>query len=162
MDAYRGAERQVSLNLSNKDKVDARIKIPPGIETGKKMRLKGQGAKTPFGTRGDLYLRVKVMNHPDYVRKGNDIEVEVPVPYTLLCLGGSLDVPTPEGVKQIKLKPGMQNGIKVRLKGLGFPLMSTPGSRGDLFAVLNVKIPDAETIDETTRNLLEKLQAAGF
>ncbi|MBX9704498.1 MAG: DnaJ domain-containing protein [Silvanigrellaceae bacterium] len=161
MDAYLGAERHISLILSNKDNVDARIKIPKGIETGKKLRLKNQGAKKPNGERGDLYLKIKVMPHPTFVRHDKDIEVEVEAPFSLLCLGGNLDIPTPQGNKQIKIKPGMQNGIKVRLKGLGFHDI-TRNTEGDLFATLKVKVPQPDSLDSNVTKLLEQLKDAGI
>ncbi len=162
MDAYNGSERYVSFSLSNGETISTRIKVPAGIETGKKLRVKGHGRTAPDGNKGDLYLNVKVMSHPDFQRIGNDIEVETKTPFSLLCLGGVLDVQTPQGIKQIKIRPGMQNGIKVRLKGLGFPVMGAANERGDLYAVISVKVPGQDELSEENRELIEKLQKAGF
>ncbi|WGL61495.1 DnaJ C-terminal domain-containing protein [Pigmentibacter sp. JX0631] len=162
MDAYNGSERYVSFALSNGENISTRIKVPAGIETGKKLRVKGHGRMAPDGNKGDLYLSVKVMPHPDFTRLENDIEVETKTPFSLLCLGGVLDVQTPVGVKQIKIRPGMQNGIKVRLKGLGFPVMGSATERGDLYAVISVKVPTQEEVNDENRELFEKLQKAGF
>lgn len=161
MEAYNGSERQITLSLSNGEKIDTRIKIPPGIETGKKLRVRGHGKTGPHGHKGDLYLNIKVTAHPDFVRTGNDIDVELKVPYSLMGLGGTLDVPTPQGHKQIKIRPGMQNGIKVRLKGLGFPIMSTQ-ARGDLYAKLIAKVPTEPELTENLKKILEDLKKYGF
>ena len=161
MDAYNGSERYVSISLSNGENISTRIKVPAGIETGKKLRVRSHGRTAPDGHKGDLYLNVKVMAHPDFVRKENDIEVETKTPYSLLCLGGSLDINTPQGIKQIKIRAGMQNGIKVRLKGLGFPVMNS-SERGDLYAIISVKVPAPEEITEQNLEVFKKLQEAGF
>jgi curved DNA-binding protein len=161
MEAYNGSERQVNLTLGGGDVISTRIKVPAGIDTGKKLRVRGHGRAMPNGSKGDLYLNVKVMSHPEFVRKDSDIEVEVKVPFSLLCLGGLLDVPTPEGLKQIKIRPGIQNGVKMRLKSLGFPVMGS-SERGDLYAILAVKVPIQEEIKESDIELFEKLKNSGF
>jgi len=161
MDSYLGSERYVSFSLSNGENISTRIKVPAGIDTGKKLRVKNHGRTAPDGHKADLYLNVKVMSHPDFVRKDNDIEVDTKTPYSLLCLGGVLDVNTPQGIKQIKIRPGMQNGIKVRLKGLGFPIMGT-SERGDLYAIISVKVPTQDELSDENRALFEELQKAGF
>lgn len=161
MDVYNGAERQVNLSLSSGERINARIKIPPGIEDGRKLRLRGQGATRPDGNRGDLYLKIHITDHPQFHRNGSDVEVDVQVPLSALALGGSAEIPTPEGVKKTKIKAGMQSGVKVRLRGLGFPT-GQPGERGDLYAKLSVKVPTEMQLDPELRDILEKLQARGF
>jgi curved DNA-binding protein len=162
MEAYTGSERQVNFNLTNGDKIDTRIKIPAGIETGKKLRIKGHGLKSPNGFKGDLYLNVKVTSHPQFIRRDNDIEVEIKVPFSLMILGGSLDVPTPQGQKTIKIRPGMQNGIKIRLKELGFPVLNQASNRGDLYAILTIQVPQYETLSSEAIEMVQKLQTLGF
>lgn len=162
MEAYNGSERQVQFSLSNGEKVDTRIKVPAGIETGKKLRIKGHGQTAPSGRKGDLYLTVRVASHPQFIRNENNIEVNISVPFTLLALGGSLEVPTPQGNKTIKIKAGMQSGIKVRLKELGFPILNQSSQRGDLYAILNVKVPTEQELTEDGKELLQKLKDAGY
>jgi curved DNA-binding protein len=161
MEAYNGSERQVNLSLANGEKIDTRIKIPAGIESGKKLRVRGHGRKAPDGHKGDLYLNVKVMSHPDFTRSGPDIDVEIKVPYSLMCLGGALSVPTPQGNKQIKVHPSMQSGIKVRLKGLGFPIMKSQ-EKGDLYAKLLAKVPEKDELTDDLTAVLEELKKHGF
>ena len=161
MDAYQGAERQINFTLSTRERISARIKIPKGTEDGQKLRLKNQGALRPDGIKSDVYLKVKVMPHPQFIRSGQDLEVDVEVPFTVLVLGGSVDVSTPEGIKKVKTKPGMKTGMKLRLKGLGFPYLNSD-VRGDLYAKLNVKIPSESQLNEEAKELLIKLGAHGL
>ena len=161
MDVYNGAERQLNLSLSTGEKISARIKIPGSIEDGRKLRLKEQGASRPDGKRGDLYLKIRMMPHPEFTRKEFDVEVDAEVPFTARCLGGSIDVPTPQGIKRTKIKPGMRNGVKVRLKGLGF-LKGPAGERGDLYAKLSVKVPEELHLTPDVREVLEKLAVLGY
>jgi curved DNA-binding protein len=159
-DIYHGGERHVNLKLTNGDAVNARIKIPIGIEDGKKLRLKGQGATRPDGQKGDLYLIIKSMPHPQFHRSGYDIEVEVQAPFSTLALGGTHEIPTPDGVKRAKIPAGFQAGGKLRLRGLGFG-HGTEGAKGDLYAKINVHIPSHEDLGAEGLELVEKLKAHG-
>ena len=160
-DVYNGGERQLNLTLSTGERINARVKIPAGIENGKKLRLKGQGAMRPDGQRGDLFLRIRMIPHMQFARDGSDIDVDVPVPYTLLALGGTQEIPTPEGNKRTKIKAGLQNGVKIRLKGLGFSKPGDAAERGDLYARLMVRVPDESELTPAARELLERLREAG-
>lgn len=161
MDVYNGGERRIMTTLGSGEKVDARIKIPAGIEEGKRLRLRGQGSTKPSGQRGDLYLKIKISEHPDFSRSGADVECDVIIPFTTLALGGQIQVHTPQGIKKTTLKQGMRSGMKIRLKGLGFPKANS-GDKGDLYARLVVKAPsEAETSPEVIE-LLEKLKELGF
>lgn len=162
MDIYNGAERHINLTLTSGEKISARIKIPAGIEEGKTLRLRGQGAQRPDGVRGDLYLKVKMMPHPQFVRQGADIEVDAEVSFTTLCLGGSVEVPTPQGPKKVKVKPGMQNGVKMRLRDLGFPESGQAGERGDLYVKVHAKVPEEPQLTADQRRLLEQLAETGL
>lgn len=161
MDVYNGGERRVMTTLASGEKVDARIKIPAGIEDGKRLRLRGQGSTKPNGQRGDLYLKIKISEHPEFSRSGSDVECDVIVPYTTLALGGQIQVHSPQGVKKTTLKPGMRSGMKIRLKGLGFQKNGTD-ERGDLYARLVVKAPTEEETSAEVLELLEKLKDLGF
>jgi len=157
IEAYNGSERQINLKLSTGEKVNARIKIPSGIEHGQKLRLKNQGAMRPDGVRSDVYLVVHISPHPDFVRVGQDIEVNTEVQYSTLCLGGPLEVMTPLGMKKIKCPPSMQSGVKLRLKGLGFQCQGSQ-DRGDLYAILMVKIPIDTALTKQQKKVLESLK----
>lgn len=162
MEAYAGSERHVSLTLPGGEEIDTRIKIPAGIESGKKLRVKEHGRTAPNGKRGDLYLDVKVMPHPEFVRSINDIEMTKRVPFTLLVLGGNLELNTPQGPKVVKIRPGMQSGIKVRLRDLGFPILNNPGTRGDLYVALQVDVPSGDDLPPNVKELIQKLRESGF
>ena len=154
MDIYNGSEREVNLTLSSGEKVNVRIRIPKGIEDGTRLRVRGRGAQRPDGQRGDLYLRINTMSHPDFERDGMNVQVVVEIPFTTFCLGGSVEIKTPVGVKKTKINSGSKDGLKLRLKGLGF--QSKAGDKGDLYAKLQVKVPEEFT--EAQQELLEKLQ----
>jgi curved DNA-binding protein len=102
-----------------------------------------------------------MLHHPQFVRHGHDIEVEVPVAYSTLALGGTHEIPTPEGNKKTKLKAGLQSGVKVRLKGLGFPA-GAGGARGDVYAKLEAKVPEEGTVSDELREALERLRVLGY
>ncbi|MEY2986912.1 MAG: hypothetical protein RJB13_433 [Pseudomonadota bacterium] len=161
MDVYNGGERRIITTLGSGEKVDARIKIPAGIEEGKRLRLRGQGSTKPSGQRGDLYLKIKISEHPEFTRSGSDVECDVTIPYTTLALGGQIQVHTPQGIKKTTLKTGMRSGMKIRLKGLGFQ-KSGSDDRGDLYARLVVKAPTENETSPEILELLEKLRDLGF
>lgn len=160
-DIYIGGERQISLRLDNGEMVNARIKIPAGFEDGKILRLKGKGITRPNGLKGDLYLKVKMSEHPDFHRSGFDIECETLVPFSTLALGGHVTVNTPQGPKKTTLRPGMKSGVKIRLKGLGF-VKDSSGSRGDLYARITVQTPSESELTADLKDVLEKLRELGF
>jgi curved DNA-binding protein len=159
MESYTGGERQIQLSLTNGDAINVRAKIPAGIEAGKKLRLKNQGAKKPYGDKGDLYLKIKVGSHPFYTRTGDDLESKAFVPFSTMCLGGTAEIETPEGVKKVKIKEGLECGTKLRLKGLGFPKLGANDSsvRGDLYVSLLVKVLQPEQLNETQKQIMSDL-----
>jgi curved DNA-binding protein len=161
MDAYNGSERQISLRLTSGEEINARIKIPKGIKDGTKLRLKGQGARMHTGGRGDMYLKVNLSAHPIFRRLDNDLEMTVDIPFSTLALGGFFDIETPEGTKKTRIQAGLQSGVKIRLKGLGFPLHGST-ERGDLYAEVRARIPKPEELTDEVKAALEALQHSGF
>jgi molecular chaperone DnaJ len=121
------------------------VKIPPGVQTGSKVRLAGQGAA---GTRGappgDLYIETEVADHPLVRREGDDLLMDLPVTITEALLGAEVKVPTFQGEVTVKVPPGSQSGRKMRLKGRGAPSLKG-GAGGDLYLVLQVKVPEETT-----------------
>ncbi len=162
MEAYSGSERLVSFHVGAGESREARIKIPAGIESGRKLRVKGLGHKGNRGSVGDLYLVVNVSSHPEFTRQGNNVESEMRLPYSLLILGGSADINTPEGQKTIKIKAGFQPGTKVRLKELGFPTLNQPKVRGDLLVTIQARVYTAEELTETQLSSIENLKNVGL
>ncbi len=160
MDIYNGSERQINLQLSTGEKINARIKIPAGIEDGQKLRLKGQGATRSDGVRGDLYLKIKMLPHPNFSRHDFDVESDFEIPFSILALGGSIEIPTPQGHKKTRIQVGMRCGTKMRLRGLGFK--KSNGDNGDMYVRLLAKVPEQHDISDEIKETLEKLQKLGF
>jgi curved DNA-binding protein len=136
-DAVVGAERDVRL-----DKKTLRVKIPKGVVDGSTVRLSGQGAAgTNGGKAGDLYLRVKLRPHPWVRREGKDLYIDLPVTVPEAALGAEVTLPTFEGPVRLRVPAGAQSGKKLRLRGKGFPDLRG-GERGDLYAVVQIMLPE--------------------
>jgi len=116
------------------------VKIPPGVEEGQKIRLKGRVPGLDGGPPGDLLLRCSITPHPYFRRKGSDIYVEVPVSFSEAALGGKIEVPAIDGRSTVTLPPGTASGAKLRLKGSG--VTKAGGSvRGDQYIVIQIVPP---------------------
>lgn len=117
------------------------IKIPPGVETGSRLRLAGKGeAGGQNGMAGDLYVVLHVLPHNIFQREGIDLFCEVPISFEAAVLGGDAEVPTLEGWARLKIAPGTENGKILRLQGKGVYDPNTH-ERGDLHVRLTVEIP---------------------
>jgi molecular chaperone DnaJ len=138
-----------------KTKKKLNIKIPPGVDTGTRLRVRGEGAKSPSDTHpGDLYIVIHVRPHSIFEREGDDIIVKVDVDFPLLCLGGEIKVPTLNGEMNLHIPPGTQPGKVFRLNGMGIPKSRGYG-RGDELVYINVRVPTDLT--ERQKRLLEEL-----
>ncbi len=122
------------------------VKIPTGVEDGKKIRLRGQGVSRGGGPPGDLLLRIKVAPHPFFQRRGNNLEVRVPVTLVEATLGAKVDVPTPKGTISLRVPPMTSSGKKLRIKGHG--VETADGKKGDLLADIQIVLP--EKLDDPT------------
>ncbi|MBI3954122.1 MAG: DnaJ domain-containing protein [Chloroflexi bacterium] len=132
------------------------VRIPPGVDSGSRVRVAGSGAPGRGGAPGDLYLVIAVLPHARFRRQGADLYVDVPVPVTTAVLGGEAQVPTLTGRLALRIPPETQNGRGFRLTGQGMPRLQG-GERGDLYAQVKVQIPAGLTKEE--RQLYEKLLA---
>ena len=131
------------------------VRIPPGVDTGKRIVLRGEGAAgAGGGPRGDLILRAKVGEHPLFKRRGYDVDVEVPVKFTEAALGAEIDVPSVRGTAKLKIPAGTKNGQVLRLRGMGIPRMDGSG-RGDQFVKVRLVTPGKLTREQ--REWLEKV-----
>lgn len=133
-----------------------RITVPAGVEDGQKIKLTGQGGKGQNGgPNGDIYITFHIQPDPVYVRKGNDIYSKADLDVFTAILGGEATIQTYQGPVKIKVKPYTQNGLKVRLKGKGFPVYKKEGSFGDYYTEINIKVPTS--LSEEQLELLRKV-----
>ena len=149
-DAYLGAQRTITLRMPVADEqgrvgLQERhldVRIPKGVREGQQLRLAGQGG-TGFGEggAGDLYLEIAFRPHPQFRVDGRDVFVDLLLAPWEAALGAAVTAPTPEGPVQLTIPPGSASGRKLRLKGRGLP--GTPP--GDLYAVLGIRTPEANT-----------------
>jgi len=130
------------------------VKIPRGVREGQRIRLAGQGeAGERGGKSGDLFLRVRLARHPDFLVEGSDLVHEVKIAPWQTVLGDQIIVPTLEGNARLKLPPGTQGGQRFRLRGRGLPGVS--GQRGDLYVVVQIAVP--KKLSDAERKLWEQL-----
>ena len=133
------------------------VKAPPGVRTGSRVRMAGEGRPgLGGGPAGDLYLLITVLPHARFERSGDDLTVEVSVPYLDAVLGGEVEVPALSGRVLLTIPPLTQNGRRFRLTGKGMPLLGQRDRRGDLFARVNVVLP--EQLSEREQALFEELR----
>lgn len=153
-EAFHGTTRILQLGDRRLE-----VRIPPGADNGTKVRVRGAGAPGYFGgPAGDLILVVEVRPDARFERQGDDLTVRVPVPLYTALLGGEVPVPTPEGKPvMLHIKPETPNGTRLRLRGKGMPNLKQPQQRGDLYAVVDVQLPQHLTPRE--KQLFEELRA---
>jgi molecular chaperone DnaJ len=122
------------------------VKVPAGVTTGSRVRISGKGQPGQNGgAAGDLYLNITVSPNPLFIRNGDDLVTEIPVPLTVAVLGGEVQVPTPKGTKlALKIPAETQNGRVFRLTGQGMAHLGK-ATRGDLMAKVNVILPEKLT-----------------
>ncbi len=133
-----------------------KVNIPAGVDNGTRLRLTGEGQPgANGGPHGDLFVILKVQEHPVFDREGVDLHCTVPVNVAQAALGTDLDILTFDGLKSIKIPDGSQTGSKIRMRGLGVPNVNGHG-RGDLFVHLDVKVPSKLTRDQ--KKLFEQLR----
>ena len=117
------------------------IRIPPGVDTGSKLRILGEGEEGGRGaTSGDLFVFIYVEAHEFFARDGEDVVFQVPISFPQATLGAEIEIPTLNGSKPLKIPKGIESGELLRMKGEGFPRLRSSG-RGDLVAQIMVKTP---------------------
>jgi molecular chaperone DnaJ/curved DNA-binding protein len=136
-EALRGGRREVKLPTGE----TIRIRVPQGVTSGEKVRLRGRGRKGPRGARGDLYVRFEVAAHPRFRREGRDLALTERISAFDAMLGTTRRIPTPYGQRlKLTIPPGTQPGERLRLKGQG--VKTDDGPPGDLYVEVEVTIPD--------------------
>jgi molecular chaperone DnaJ len=133
-----------------------KVNIPAGVDDGNRLRLSGEGQPgVNGGPSGDLYVFLKVKEHPFFERQGNDLHCTIPINVAQAALGCEVDVPGIEGPTKLKIPEGTQNGAQFKLRHRGAPVLNTNG-RGDLYVHVNVKMPARLTREQ--RKLFEQLR----
>ena len=119
------------------------VKVPPGVDTGDRIRLAGQGeAGSRGGPSGDLYVQVEVSDHEIFSRNGEHLYCDVPISFVDAALGGELEIPTLDGRVNLKIPAGTQTGKQFRLRGKGVDVTQVRGGGiGDLYCRINVETP---------------------
>lgn len=133
-----------------------KINIPAGIDTGTRLRVGGEGqAGANGGPPGDLYVVLRVKEHPIFERHDDDLHCTVPVNVAQAALGGEIHLLTFDGLETIRIPEGVQSGAQIRLKGLGAPRINAHG-RGDVIVHVEVRVPEKLTREQ--RRLFEQLR----
>jgi len=134
---------------------EVRVDIPAGVQDGMRLRLAGQGeVGYNGGPSGDLYVAVRLLPDEFFTRQGDDVLCEVPITVSQAALGATIRVPTLQGVAELKIPAGTQNGTTLRMRGLGFPRLGGTG-KGDQLVKIRVEVPVSLTPRQ--RKLLEEL-----
>ncbi len=158
-EAFRGTTRVLEWETGKK--IEA--KIPPGVKTGSKLRLKGQGEPGfAGGEPGDLLLTIEVLPHERFVREGDNLRLKLPVDLFTLLLGGKVTVAGLDRTVKLDIPPGTANGRVFRLKGLGMPRLHHPEERGHLLVQVEAVLP--ETLSPAEKDLVDRwrqLRSAG-
>jgi len=157
-EAARGAVRAVTLRVtdnSGRPRTEAcKVRIPPGVREGQKLRLAGRGqAGGGGGEAGDLYLNVRLARHPEFTPDGANLHAEIELAPWEAVLGAEVSVPTLDGRVNIKIPPGTPAGQKLRVRGRGLP--QAGGGVGDLFVEVKIVVP--AKVNDAERQLWEKL-----
>ena len=135
------------------------VKIPPGVDDGSRIRIRGKGGASPSGgPRGNLYLEVTVEAHPHFWRDGRDIYLELPLTFAEAALGTTVDVPSLEGTSSLKVPPGVSSGQKLRLRDKGIPAATPSGRAGHQYVVIKIVSPPKLTAK--ARQALKDFQQA--
>lgn len=149
-DALFGKEVDLRLAGQGNAPHTITVRIPAGVNDGAKVRVKGRGAPGEAGP-GDLYVLVKVIPHPVFSRKGENLHLTIPVSFAEAALGADISVPTIEGDEvKVRIAPGTQNGKTLRVKGRG---VKKGINAGDLLATIEVQVP--QRVDGKAKKALE-------
>jgi DnaJ-class molecular chaperone len=155
--AVLGGEAAISIRRAGGNVETIKLKIPAGIDDGKKIRVRGQGEPGEAGgPPGDILVTIRTSPHPFFRRTGTRLDVRVPVTLAEAALGAKVDVPTPQGTITLSVPPATSSGTKLRIKGRGVQPKNAPP--GDLFAEIQIVLPD--NLNEQERQQLADISAA--
>jgi len=157
-EAFTGTSRRLRLSREGHPERTVEVRIPAGIADGARVRAAGEGGDAGAGgSRGDLYLTIRIQPDARFERRGQDLHAHVPVPVTTAVLGGEVSVRALGGsTLRLKIPPLTQGGRVFRLRGHGMPAVGKSTARGDLYAVVDVQIPS--DLSEEARQHYEALR----
>ncbi|MBW2118517.1 MAG: J domain-containing protein [Deltaproteobacteria bacterium] len=137
------------------------VKIPAGIAAGRKLRLQGKGQAGPYGgPAGDLYVKIRVLDHPVFRRENDDLYLKQIISFSDAVLGTEIEVSTiDKKLLKLRIPPGTQNNAKFRLKGYGLPHMKGQG-RGDAYAEISIAVP--KKLNKKQKAIVESLKKEGL
>ncbi len=147
--AINGGEYSININGQS-----VKIKIPAGINSGEKLRIRGKG-KSLNGAKGDVLLSVEVSEDSKFKREGDDLYMPIDIPLKIALFGGKISVDTFKKSVNIKIAPNTKNGQKIRLKGYGVQNRKS-GIFGDMYLSVNVVLPDVSSMDKELVKVLEE------
>jgi curved DNA-binding protein len=151
-EAFQGVQKR--LGLGEGETVD--VRIPPGAKPGSRIRIRGKGQFSPYYTsqRGDLYLKVEIQPHAFFQFEGDNLVCEVPIAPDEAVLGAQIEVPTPDGLVNVNVPPGIRSGQSLRLRGKGWQLPKV--GRSDLLVKIAIAAP--KEISSVEREYYEKIR----
>lgn len=160
-EAIRGGEKRLTLGAPGADgrpePTTLSVRIPPGVETGTRLRMAGKGGPgMGGGPAGDLYVQLQVRPHRVFRREGRNLEFTLPLTVREATLGAQVEVPTLEGRLTLTIPPGTDSGVRLRLREKGVP-DAKGGKAGDLFARVQIQVP--RDLDDAAREALAGLAA---
>jgi len=145
--AVTGGQVEIAVQRASGKSERITVKIPPGVDDGKKIRVRGQGEPgARGGPPGDILITVRVAPHPHFQRRGKNLLVRVPLTVAEAALGAKVDVPTPGGTVTLTIPPATSSGTKLRVKGQGVP--QRDGPPGDLLAEAQIVLPGKLTEED--------------
>jgi DnaJ-class molecular chaperone len=148
-DVLNGTVQRLGINQDGHHRT-VEVRIPAGVSDGSRVRVSGEGGRgSGSGPSGDLFLRVRLRTQPGFDRKGRDLYTKVRVPAATAVLGGEVEVSALGGKSlRLKIPPTTQNGQVFRLRGHGLPAVGKPDDRGDLYATVDVQLPQSLSEEE--------------
>ena len=161
LDAVRGTNLELRFNHADGSGAETiSVKIPPGVDEGSKIRVRGKGQPSPYGGEpGDLIIITHLTPHAYWQRTGNDILLDLPISAAEAAQGATVSVPTLDGPVELRIPAGIGSGKRLRIKGRGVP--QRDGARGDQFCRILIQLPgDLTEAEKTQLAAMEK--AHGF
>ncbi len=159
-EAYAGTQKTIAFRTSG-ERDEIKVKVPPGIDSGQKLRIAGKGQSSRNGgPAGDLYIKINILPHSVFTREGDDVLIKKSISFSEATLGTSIDIPTLSGEsKRIKIPAGTQGNTKIRMKGFGMPHFRGKG-KGDEYVTITISVP--KDLTDKQKKILKSLGKEGL